>query len=82
MFLERLYQKYQGKPQSEYLQEAQKAYLTIYNNMRKFQSIFPFAFDGDLALEKRKKGSDLLRSNSHHLKRTLEALQKAYKLWK
>lgn len=47
---------------SSHLIKAQEAYSNIENSLKKFEQLFPFAFDGDLNFDKRERGAKLLRS--------------------
>ena len=59
-FLTRLSKKYAGK-QSKHLREAAECYQKGGKLMEEFTRIFPFKFQGEMKLEDRKKGAEILR---------------------
>jgi DNA-binding HxlR family transcriptional regulator len=59
-FLNRLAKKCQGK-QSKHLGEASECYEKGWKLMEEFMRIFPFKFQGEMKLEDRKKGAEILR---------------------
>lgn len=59
-FLNRLAKKYEGK-QSKHLREAAKCYGESAKLMKEFTRIFPFMHKGEMKLENRKKGTEILR---------------------
>jgi DNA-binding HxlR family transcriptional regulator len=77
-FLKRLSKKYAGK-QSKHLQEAAECYEKAGKLMEEFMRIFPFKFQGEMKLEDRKKGAEILRKvklfeeeDIKHMKKALE----------
>ena len=80
-FLKRLSKKYLGK-QAKHLQEAAECYEKGWKVMEEFTQIFPFKFQGEMKLENRKKGAEILRKVRsfeekaiEHMKRALEELR-------
>ena len=59
-FLTRLAKKYHGE-QMKHLLEAAKCYEKGWKLMEEFTRIFPFKFQGEMELEDRKKGAEILR---------------------
>lgn len=80
-FLIRLKQKYEGKRQSEYFNKAALAFTESLKILREFNSIFPFAFQGDMSQTKRKKGAKLLRKIHPHELEAIEHLRSALYNW-
>jgi DNA-binding HxlR family transcriptional regulator len=77
-FLNRLAKKSQGK-QSKHLGEASECYEKGWKLMEEFMQIFPFKFQGEMKLEDRKKGAEILRKVKpfeeeaiRHMKKALE----------
>jgi hypothetical protein len=60
-YLKRLAKRYPGK-QSKHLLKAAEAYDRGRKLFKEFTQVFPFGFEGDMKLEKRKKGATLLRA--------------------
>jgi len=77
-FLNRLSKKHTGK-QSKHLQEAAECYEKGGKLMEDFMRIFPFKFQGEMKLDDRKKGAEILRKVKpfeeeaiKHMKKTRE----------
>ena len=77
-FLTRLAKKYHGE-QLTHLQEAVKCYEKGWKLMEEFMRIFPFKFQGEMKLDDRKKGAEILRKVKpfeeqaiRHMKKALE----------
>lgn len=77
-FLKRLSKKYRGK-QSQHLGEAAEYYEKGSGLMREFTGVFPFKLQGEMRLEDRRKGAEILRKARpleeeaiRHMKRALE----------
>jgi DNA-binding transcriptional ArsR family regulator len=75
-FLELLYTRYKSKIQGKEIKKAGSKFKEIEFVLKEFVSIFPFSFDGDLALKQRKKGAELLRTIIPHLK----DIEKSFKI--
>lgn len=59
-FLSRLVKKCSGQL-SEHLMEASKGYAEAARQLKQFTEIFPFSMEGDMSLEKRRKGAEILK---------------------
>jgi DNA-binding HxlR family transcriptional regulator len=80
-FLRRLSKKYPEK-QSKYLQEASKYYEKGGSLMKEFTQVFPFKFKGEMKLEDRKKGADLLRNVKRFEEKAIMLMKRAFEEWK
>ena len=80
-FLIRFKQKYTGKRQSEYLNKAALAFTESLKLLREFNSLFPFGFQGDMSVEKRRKGAKILRKIEPHESNAIEHLRSALFNW-
>jgi DNA-binding HxlR family transcriptional regulator len=75
-FLNRLAKKYQGK-QSKHLREASECYEKGWKLMEQFMRIFPFKFQGEMKLEDRKKGAEILRKVRSFEEEAIKHMKKA-----
>ncbi len=75
-FLRRLSKKYHGK-QSKHLQEAAECYEKGAELMKKFTRIFPFKHQGEMKLEDRKKGAEILRKAKPFEEEAIKHMKKA-----
>ncbi len=80
-FLDSLYHKYKGKQQGELLKAAVIKYQCIEELFKQFVSIFPFSFDGDLEIRKRKMGAELLRKINPELSSIVETFITTIEVW-
>jgi len=76
-FLIRLSKKYAGK-QSKHLREASEWYEKGWKLMEEFTRIFPFKFQGEMKLEDRKKGAEILREVKPFEEKAIKHLKKAH----
>lgn len=79
-FLRRLAKKYHGK-QSKHLQEAGKCYEIGVELMKEFTRIFPFKQQGEMKLEDRKKGAEILRKVKPFEEEAIKHMKKALEEW-
>jgi DNA-binding transcriptional ArsR family regulator len=80
-FIERL-AKQCPKRVSKHLITSSKYYHEGKECMKEFMEIFPFSFEGDMPLEKRKKGARILRKVKPLEEAAIENMQKALDSWK
>ncbi|MFX1453952.1 MAG: ArsR family transcriptional regulator [Promethearchaeota archaeon] len=80
-FTKRFSEKYQGRPQAKYLNEASQRYFKIMKRLGKFQRLFPFTMDGEMPKEKRIEGAELLRASKPFEKQALDLLKESYDVW-
>jgi len=76
-FLTRLSKKHVGK-QSEHLREAAECYKKGWKLMEEFTRIFPFKFQGEMKLEDRKKGAEMLRKVRPIEEEAIKHMKKAH----
>jgi len=76
-FLTRLAKKYHGE-QLKHLQEAAKCYEKGWKLMEQFMRIFPFKFQGEMKLEDRKKGAEMLRKVRPIEEEAIKHMKKAH----
>jgi len=76
-FLTRLSKKYAGK-QSKHLLEAAECYEKSRKLMEEFTRIFPFKFQGEMKLEDRKKGAEVLRKVRPIEEEAIKHMKKAH----
>ncbi len=81
VFTKRLSEKYIGKPQAKYLNDASQMYFKVVSQMGKFQHIFPFALEGEMPREKRLEGSKILRAIKPFEMQALTLLKESYDAW-
>lgn len=81
-FLIRLAKRYSNGQQTEHLMKAAKEYESAHELMKKFTAIFPFAFEGDMSVGKRKKGAEILRQVKPHIVAAIGHMKKAVEVWK
>jgi DNA-binding transcriptional ArsR family regulator len=79
-FLNRLSKKYAGK-QSKHLHEAAMCYKKGGRLIEEFTQIFPFKFRGEMKLEDRKKGAQILRKVRPFEKEPIKYMKKALEEW-
>jgi DNA-binding HxlR family transcriptional regulator len=79
-FLNRLSKKYPGK-QLKHLHKAAEGYKKGGKLMEEFGRIFPFKFQGDMKLEDRKKGAEILRKVKRFEEEAIEHTKKALDKW-
>jgi DNA-binding HxlR family transcriptional regulator len=79
-FLRRLAGKYKGK-QSEHLLNASESYGKGAKLMEEFTRIFPFRFEGEMKLEDRKRGAEILRKTMLFEKEAVKGMKKAAESW-
>jgi len=80
-FLRRLAKKYTGK-QSKHLQEAASCYEKGWELMKEFTRIFPFKVQGEMKLNDRKEGAEILRKVKPFEEEAVEHMRKALEEWK
>lgn len=80
-FLKRLSKKHPGK-QSKHLQKAAESYEKGMKLMEEFIRIFPFKFRGEMKLEDRKKGAEILRKVKPLEEEAIKHMKKALEEWK
>lgn len=76
-FLNRLSKKYPEK-QSKHLREASECYEKGWKLMEEFMRIFPFKFQGEMKLEDRKKGAEILRKVRPIEEEAIKHMKKAH----
>ena len=79
-FLKRLGKKNKGK-QSRHLMEAAKCYEKGTDLMTQFTKLFPFKMEGEMELEDRKKGAELLRKVKPLEEEAVKHMKAALKEW-
>ncbi|MCK4477747.1 winged helix-turn-helix transcriptional regulator [Candidatus Bathyarchaeota archaeon] len=79
-FLKRLAKKHPGK-HSEHLLAAAECYAKGAKFMGEFTRIFPFKFQGEMKLEDRRKGADMLRKVKPLEKKALMHMKRALEEW-
>ncbi len=79
-FLNRLAKKYSGN-QSKHLKKAAECYEKSLGLMKEFTRIFPFKFQGEMKLENRKKGAELLRKVRPFEEEAIKHMKKALEEW-
>jgi len=79
-FLKRLARKYRGK-QSEHLLAASESHEKGAKLMEEFTRIFPFKFEGEMKLEDRKRGAEILRKTMLHEEEAIKHMKKAAESW-
>lgn len=57
-FIKRLYKRYENL----HLKNAFESFQAIEKGLEKFEKLFPFSFDGDLGIKKRREGAKILRN--------------------
>ena len=80
-YLRHIGEKYPGR-QSKHLQEAAKSYEKGAELMEKFTGIFPFKFKGEMKLEDRKKGAEILRKVRPFEEEAIKHMKTALDEWK
>ena len=80
-FLSRM-AKRQGRPQSEHLQKAMKNYREVESLLKRFVELFPFAMEGDMNMDKRRKGAAMLREVKPLDEAAADHLERALEVWK
>lgn len=80
-FIERL-TKQCPKRVGKHLLAASECYKEGKKHMKEFKELFPFSFEGDMPLEKRKKGAAILRKVKPFEEAAIEHMQKALDTWK
>ncbi len=80
-FLIRFMQKYEGKKHAQFLKQASEEFTQSLKLIKEFNSIFPFAFQGDMTAEMRNKGAKLLRKVKPHELNAIEFLRDAVYNW-
>jgi DNA-binding HxlR family transcriptional regulator len=79
-FLKRLAKKYPGE-QSKHLLKAADCYEKGWKLMKEFTQLFPFKFQGNMSLEDRKKGAELLRKVKLNEEEAIQHMKKALEEW-
>jgi hypothetical protein len=79
-FLRRLAGKYKGK-QSKHLLNASESYGKGAKLMEEFTRIFPFKFEGEMKLEDRKRGAEILRKTMLFEEEAVKGMKKAAESW-
>ena len=79
-FLRRLAKKYVGK-QSKHLLNAIECYKKGWELMEEFTKIFPFKFQGEMKLDSRKKGAEILGKVKQFEEEAIEHMKKALDEW-
>jgi DNA-binding HxlR family transcriptional regulator len=79
-FLKRLAKKYGGR-HSKHLLKAAESYEKGTKLMEEFAKIFPFKFQGEMRLESRKKGAEILRKVRPFEETAIEYMKKALNNW-
>jgi len=80
-FLERLAKKYANTPKAAFLLKAAEEYGKAEKLLNQFMNIFPFAHTGEMPLEKRKKGAEILRAVKEHEVEAIAYMREAYFKW-
>ena len=80
-FLMRLSRKYTGR-QSEHLERAAGCYSKGAELLGDFCSIFPFKFRGDMPLDDRRKGAEILRKVRPLEEEAITHMKKALEAWR
>ena len=80
-YLKRLAKKHPGN-QAKNLLKAAEAYEEGGKLMKEFMQLFPFSFQGDMRLEKRKKGAALLRAVKPCEEEAVKHMKSALEEWK
>ncbi len=76
-FLKRLSGKYPGNP-SKHVLKAAECYEKGWELMKKFTGTFPFKFKGEMGLEARKKGAQILRKVKPHEEEAIKHMKEAF----
>jgi len=79
-FLNRLAKRNPGK-QSKHLQKAAECYEKGMGLMKEFTRIFPFKFQGEMKLENRKKGAEILKKVRPFEEEAIQHMKKALEEW-
>ena len=79
-FLKRLAEKHKGR-QSEHLLNASESYGKGARLMEEFTRIFPFRFEGEMKLEDRKRGAEILRKARPFEEDAIRSMKKAAENW-
>ncbi|NVM57141.1 MAG: hypothetical protein HWN51_03355, partial [Desulfobacterales bacterium] len=79
-FLKRLSKRHHGK-HTKHLQEAAECYGKGAELMNEFNRIFPFKLQGDMTLEDRKKGAEILRKVRPLEEEAIRHMRKALEEW-
>jgi hypothetical protein len=79
-FLKRLAGKYKGE-QSEHLLNASESYAKGAKLMEGFTGIFPFKFEGEMTLEDRKRGAEILGKTKLHEEEAIKHMKRAAESW-
>jgi DNA-binding transcriptional ArsR family regulator len=80
-FLERLAKKYANTPKAAFLLKAAEEYGKAEKLLNQFVNIFPFAHTGEMSLEKRKKGAEILRAVKKYEVEAIAYMREAYFKW-
>ena len=80
-FLNRLNERYSGKPQSDHLSKAAEEFAQTRDLLKEFAAIFPFAFEGDMSKESREQGATLLEQAIPHELEAVKNLEAALDFW-
>ncbi|TFG00212.1 MAG: ArsR family transcriptional regulator [Promethearchaeota archaeon] len=80
-FTNRLALRYSGLSQFKYIDRASKKFNKAKLKMKEYKQLFPFGFDGDLNLPKRRKGARLLRQIVPNLSEAFNVLNYAISNW-
>jgi len=79
-FLKRLSKKHLGK-QSKHLHKAAESYKKGWEFMKEFTRTFPFKFEGEMKLEDRKEGAEILRTVKPFVEQAIKHMKKALEAW-
>ena len=80
-FLNRFSETYNQKKQGNPLEKASRNYGQAEAIMKGFIEIFPFAFQGEMPIEKRIQGATILRTTKGHVIDAIELMKDALKNW-
>ncbi|MFW9991001.1 MAG: winged helix-turn-helix domain-containing protein [Candidatus Odinarchaeota archaeon] len=80
-FLQRLHAKYSDNPQSGYLLAAAGEYEKAGELLKEFTGLFPFAMEGNITSDNRKKGAKMLRQVIPHEESAIRELKQVIGAW-
>lgn len=80
-FLKRLAIRYKDKPQSKHLIRASEEFSKSRDLLEEFVKLFPFAFEGEIPVDKRKPGAELILKIKPNELKAIEHFKEAVKEW-
>jgi hypothetical protein len=80
-FLQRLATRNKEQTQGMHLDKGAVEYRQAAETMKEFTEIFPFAFEGDINEERRRKGASILRRVAPHVSSAIHSMKESVSIW-